>query len=374
MSKKIVSPVGIARHDLARTPSKGQQAFNTLIEKIEKRRATLADWEAFGNDFRRKFNNELLPLRDNFNALQIQMVKRLDQAHGTKGLTNAERKTIEVLITDVAGNLLDVVDDPAIKEIFQRYNVVNAEEEAAAIKAMRDALQDVLRVDIPDDVNFASIDDMRLHFQEQLNQDDERERARQEAKAAHHAKRKQSPKRAAAEERARAEEAEVHLSIREVYRKLASVLHPDREPDPVERERKAALMQRVNQAYANKSLLDLLELQLELEHIDQSVLESVSEERLKRWNKILKEQLRGLDQELSEVKIEYAIRTGMRPGHPVSPRNVKYALNTNINQLRSGVRVFEEDLHVFDNPRELKSWLKAMKHDMDAQADYDRRF
>ena len=369
MTKKIISPVGIARHDLARMPSKGQQAFNALIEKIEKRSATLADWEAFGVDFRRKFNNELLPLRSNFNALRIQMVKRLDQAHGTKGLTNAERKTIEVLITDVAGNLLDVLDDPAIKEIFQRYNVVNAEEEAAAIKAMRDALQDVLGVDIPDDVNFASIDDMRLHFQEQLNQDDERERAREEAKAAHHAKRKQSPKRAAAEERARAEEAEVHLSIREVYRKLASLLHPDREPDTVERERKAALMQRVNQAYANKSLLDLLELQLELEHIDQSVLENVSDERLKRWNKILKEQLRGLDQELSEVKIEYAIRTGIRPGHPVSPRNVKSALNTNINQLRTGVRVFEQDLRVFDDPRELKSWLKVMKREMDAQAD-----
>lgn len=364
MSKKIVSPVGIARHDLARTPSKGQQAFNTLIEKIEKRRATLADWEAFGADYRRKFNDELLPLRSNFNALRAQLVKRLDEAHGAKGLTNAERQTVEDLITYIAGDLLAVVDDPAIEEIFQRYNAASAEEEEAAVQAMRDAMRDVLGVDLPDDVQFASLDDLHLHVQEQLNQDEERERARQEAKAAHHAKRKQSPKRAAAEERARAEEAEVHLSIREVYRKLASVLHPDREPDPVERERKATLMQRVNQAYANKSLLDLLELQLELEHIDQSVLESVSEERLKRWNKILKEQLRGLDQELSEVKIEYAIRTGMRPGHPVSPRNVKYALNTNINQLRTGVHVFEQDLRVFDDPRELKTWLKVMKREL----------
>ena len=374
MTKKILGPVGVTIHDLAGKPSKGQQAFNTLIEKIEKRRATLADWEAFGADFRRKFNDELLPLRGNFNALRSQMVKRLDQAHGAKGLTNAERKTVEDLITYIAGDLLAVVKDQAVEEIFQRYNATNAEEEEAAVQAMRDAMRDVLGVDLPEDIQFASLDDLHLHVQEQLNQDEERERVRQEAKAAHHAKRKQSPKRAAAEERARAEEAEVHLSIREVYRKLASVLHPDREPDPVERERKAALMQRVNQAYANKSLLDLLELQLELEHIDQSVLESVSEDRLKRWNKILKEQLRGLDQELSEVKIEYAIRTGMRPGHPVSPRNVKYALNTNINQLRTGVRVFEQDLRVFDDPRELKSWLKVMKRELVAQADYDMRF
>ncbi|KAF1006609.1 MAG: hypothetical protein GAK28_02283 [Luteibacter sp.] len=374
MTKKILGPVGTTTHGLARTPSKGQQAFNTLIEKIEKRRATLADWEAFGTDFRRKFNDELLPLRGSFNALRSQLVNRLDQAHDTKGLTNAERQTVEDLIILVASDLLAVVDDPAIEEIFQRYNASSAEEEAAAIHAMRDVMQDVLGVDIPEDIEFASVDDLHLHFQEQLDQEEERERARHEAKAAHHAKRKQSPKRAAAEERARAEETEVHLSIREVYRKLASVLHPDREPDPVERERKATLMQRVNQAYANKSLLDLLELQLELEHIDQSVLESVSEERLTRWNKILKEQLRGLDQELSEVKIEYAIRVGMRPGYPVSPRNVKSMLNTNINQLRTSVRVFEQDLRVFDDPRQLKPWLKAMKRELAAQADYDMRF
>jgi hypothetical protein len=45
--------------------------------------------------------------------------------------------------------------------------------------------------------------------------------------------------------------------------------HPDREPDPHERERKTALMQRANHAYGKNDLLKLLELQLELEHIDQ---------------------------------------------------------------------------------------------------------
>jgi curved DNA-binding protein CbpA len=37
--------------------------------------------------------------------------------------------------------------------------------------------------------------------------------------------------------------------VREVFRKLASELHPDRETDPAEHARKTELMQRVNQAY-----------------------------------------------------------------------------------------------------------------------------
>lgn len=371
MTRKTLSPVGIARHDLARTPSAGQKAFNTLIEKIEKRRATLADWEAYGDEFRRKFNGELLPLQASVDALRVQLVKRLDQSHDAKGLTKGERQTIVDLITYIAGDLRVPGDDPDITEIYQRYNASTPEEDAAVLDEMREAMQEILGVELPQDMEFASPEDMYRHFQEQMRQEEERDRVREAAKAEHHAKRKQSPKRAAAQERARAEEAEVHLSIREVYRKLASVLHPDREPDPVERERKAALMQRVNQAYASKSLLDLLELQLELEHIDQSILENVSDDRLKRWNKILKEQLRGLDQELAEVKAEYAMRMRMRPGHPVSPKNVKYALNESIYQLRDGVRVFEDDLRVFDDVKRLKPWLKAMKREMSVQRYID---
>ncbi len=47
-----------------------------------------------------------------------------------------------------------------------------------------------------------------------------------------------------------------------------AVLHPDREPDEAERVRKTELMQRVNEAYSKKDLLQLVALQLEIEQID----------------------------------------------------------------------------------------------------------
>jgi len=52
-------------------------------------------------------------------------------------------------------------------------------------------------------------------------------------------------------------------SIREIFRKLASALHPDRETDRKGREVKTALMLQVNRAYAGNDLLTLLELQIE---------------------------------------------------------------------------------------------------------------
>jgi hypothetical protein len=346
MAKKTLSAIGMANHGIVQTPSKGQKSFNALIGRIEERRAALAVWEAFDADFRRKYNDEFVPLRQSFDAVRIKLVHRLDQSHDIKGLTKAERQMIAELISHVAGDLLASMDDPGIAEVYRRYNASDAEVESVAA---------------------VSPDDVIRHLQEQLDQQDDRERIHREAREKYHANRKKTPKRDAAEERARAEQAEVHLSIREVYRKLASVLHPDREADPVERERKATLMQRVNQAYASRSLLDLLEIQLELEHIDQASLENVSEDRLKRWNTILKEQLRGLDQELVEVEVGYRTRFGMNPTLAVSPKTVKRALTTNITHLREGIRAFEQDLRAFDDIDRLKTWLKGMKRELAGQ-------
>lgn len=43
--------------------------------------------------------------------------------------------------------------------------------------------------------------------------------------------------------------------LRNVFRQLASAVHPDRESDPDERDRKTALMSEANAAYANLDAL-----------------------------------------------------------------------------------------------------------------------
>lgn len=69
--------------------------------------------------------------------------------------------------------------------------------------------------------------------------------------------------------------------MRDIFRKLASALHPDRETDPAEHGRKTALMQRANVAYAANDLLGLLELQLEVDQIDQTGLDNLGDDRIK---------------------------------------------------------------------------------------------
>ncbi|MGF6492583.1 hypothetical protein ABIE56_000738 [Luteibacter sp. 621] len=344
--------------------TKEQKSFNTLIGKINKRRDELAAWQAFEPEFQAKYHGEYVPSQQAFVAIRIQLVQCLDQAHDAKGLTKADRQTIEDLILYVAGGLLTHVDDPALAEIYRRYEPPAAEADAAAKAELQAALAAAFGTESPDEFEFDSPEELFNKLQEELEKLDAQERAEGDAREEAKARRRADARRAAAQERARTEQAEAHLSLRDVYRRLASALHPDRETDPIERERKAMLMQRVNLAYASKSLLDLLELQLELEHIDKASLANVTEDRLKRWNATLREQLRNLDMELDEVTYGFAVRSGIPPHARLSTKGVMRQLSQNILSLREFTKACEYDMRVFDDPKRLKPWLKRMKQEL----------
>jgi hypothetical protein len=76
-----------------------------------------------------------------------------------------------------------------------------------------------------------------------------------------------------------------------VYRQLASALHPDREPDAQQRQRKTTLMQQTNQAYADGDLPALLELEMEARQADMAHRGPVDERRLRHYISLLQDQL-----------------------------------------------------------------------------------
>lgn len=348
--------------------SKQQKAFNMLIKQIEKRRARLSAWEDAMPAFQQKYLSEFAPLEQTSTDLKIKLVHRLDQAYGHKALTKSERSTIAAAIIDLAGAVLDENDDDAeLKAVYNRYSESDFDSEAAVeLGEMKAALEDMLGVELGDDVDLNSTEAIFEHLGAQMDQQQKQDALEEQAREARRAQRKKTPKQLAAEARKQADQAELSLSIRELYRKLASALHPDREADPQERDRKTALMQRVNQAYGKGSLLELLELQLELEHIDQNTINNIGEDRLKHYNKILKEQVGELDQEIMHVEDHFKYRYGFPPFVEVSPSTIMRVLATEIVSLQESVHGYEEDLLVFDDIKQLKGWLKSVKKSLDA--------
>lgn len=341
--------------------TKAQKAFNNLIKQVEKKRAQLVAWETAIPAFQQKYTRELAPLLEASTDMQVELVHCLDQVNDKKGLTKTERCMIADLIIELAGTLLAEREDEKLKALYNKYHHVDYDsQEAAELARMKDLFEEMTGFDLGDDVDLRSPEDVMRRAQEQMQEKLAQEEAARQAREEHKATRKKSAKQIAKEEKQQAEAQQIRLSIREVYRKLASALHPDRETDPQERERKTSLMQRVNQAYEKNNLLQLLELQLELEHIDQSHINNLGEERLAHYNKILKEQLRELEDEIIRVEGDFSMRFGIDPFVQLSPATIMRHLAQDIVLTQQAIRDIKQELADLQDIKKVKAWLKKM--------------
>lgn len=344
--------------DNSPTLSKGQRAFNALIKQIENRRKRLTDWETATVQFQGRYASEFLPLERSRIALQIRLVRSLDQVYEHDAFTKAERRKISALIVDLAHDLID--EDASLKTLYNKYSGTDFDREAALQAAeMKSRLEAALGVDLGDDADVHSEEALLQRARAHIEQRAEKKAAAASKREARRAARTKSPKQLAAEAREEDEQAQMSLSIREVYRKLASALHPDRETDPQERDRKTRLMQRVNEAYDKGNLLQLLELQLELEHIDQHSINRISEARLAHYNQILKDQVRELDRQIHRVETTFRYTYGYQRFEALPPDAVLHKLDNDIAALRQHVRNIEQDLAAFDDFRDVRRMLKS---------------
>lgn len=337
--------------------SKAQKSFNKLIEKIEAKRALLSAWENAIPSFQQKFTAEFRPLAESSINIQMQLLLALDFMSDQKGLTKKELNSLTTLICNLAEELATLSDNEEIKTIYNKHSGITEEEEQANLQDMKTMLEDMLGVDLGD-VDFNSPEALTKHLDEQYQSLEAEQLASQQAHEEQKSQRKKTAKQLAKEEAQKIEEQQISQSIREVYRKLASALHPDRETDPLERERKTSLLQRVNQAYEKRNLLQLLELQLETEHIDQASIRNISEERLIRYNKILTDQLHELDDEIYYVEDEFRMRFNMSPFAKLSPATLPYHLDADMLSIKRSIKEVEQNIFILQDIKSTKIWLK----------------
>jgi hypothetical protein len=357
-----IQPIRIAPQHNQPTLSRGQKAFNTLVAKIEGKRKQLLQWQTAVQSCQQKAAGELTPLVDKFRQQQVAMVHALDQALGQKGLTKPERAMAQELLCDLAEHLVCETGDEALKAIYNKHSASDFDADAtAAAESLKNAMEGLFGFDLGDTAELNSPDDLMAHVHQHMQQQADQLHQEDQARQDKRSQRKKTPKQLAREEQLKAEADQTSLSIREVYRKLVSALHPDREPDLEERQRKTILMQRVNQAYDKKDLLQLLELQLELEHIDAHSIAGLSEERLKHFNKVLREQLAELEQEIAHVELPLRAQLNLSPYQALTPASVITLLTRDIADLKRQLKEIKTDLHIVSDPVAFKLWLKACR-------------
>jgi len=346
--------VRIASTQGAATLSKGQKTFNRLIKKIEEQRKLLQAWQDTLPRFRAKQAAEYVPALCAYNVRREEFVHMLDKAHGATGLTKTERAKLSDIIASIVSELLASDETPELIALYDKHNAVAfAEEEQMAAESTKAMVQSMFGIELEDGAELNSPEDVAALLHKKLLEQQQAE------PVAPTLPRKPSAKALAREAKAQEEAQHASQSIREVFRKLASGLHPDRETDPDERARKTALMQRVNAAYEKNDLLGLLQLQLEVEQIDHADIAALSESRLKHYNKVLTEQAQELGDEIDFIEASFD------DGEPFSrrmhPALVLQWLDRDIAELKAATAEVTHDLTALLDIKRLKARLKSYR-------------
>jgi len=338
-----------------------QKQFNTLTKKIESQKQRLIEWQETIPLYRQKIDQSYEPLQETFNNHKSAWVQLLDQLYDLSLFKKTDKIKIRHLICHVSEGLIAEFQCDELKPLFNKYSdddydsLIEARELAMA-ELMKSVAKDMFDVDLGDDVDMSSPEMFQAHLHEKIQ---EREQAYSQSRAG--SVRKKTKKQLEKEARQQEEEDLASKSVREVYRKLVAVLHPDREPDPEEQKRKTELMQRVNTAYGKKDLLLLLALQLEIEQINPAELSLIADSRLKYFNKILKGQLAELEQETNEIEQMFKLDLNMPDYQRLAPKQLMSKLTYSIRDLELDITNIQRNLRDFQNPTSFKIWLKHYK-------------
>ena len=320
--------------------SKVHTQFNNLIKKLDAERKLLAEWHDVVPRFKARLDTEFEPLDQRYLERTKDMILLLDDAWENKKLTKTEYVLLSELICQMIEELLDMGKGDALEEIYAKHGGRGDED---------------FREDDPDAEDLDEsltqlLDEIGLGVAPEMRGD--------------HGEPQAPPKVGAREARRLADEAKLQHSVRDVFRKLASSLHPDRETDPVERERKNALMQRANVAYADNDLLALLELQFEIAQIDAAGLEALGDDRIKQYIKTLKRQLADAEMEIDVLQEVMLGTLSTRGTRRIKPAQLEEFLDAKIQELQEDLAGIEQDLVDFLDKKKLKAFLKNARLDM----------
>lgn len=301
--------------------SKEQKAFNRLVRRIEKlRRDVEAEnrrLDSMMEDYRDRIHPLLLEVTEQRQQFIRSLVSLLPHPALKRGklkqvLLDAISKSLEDLAMDLDGPLPE-----EFERIFEQVEGCTREELGRRqFESVRAGMQEELaemgvKVDLSDlDLNATPEEMLRklADLEKQIRTESD--------SPGESSPRPKTRRQVAAEEKRRQMEEMRTKDLATLYKQLAKLLHPDLEQDPQRREEKEAAMKRLNAAYQNEDLHGLLQLEIEWTQREASDASRLSNQKLKVYNEVLKEQVAELEASLMDAWQHPRYRALARFSHP----------------------------------------------------------
>ena len=197
-----------------------QRAFKQLVQKIEAIEQQLKEIAGLADVFRPLFDKTLQPLQEQQDKVNREMVLFLDAQLQRKGWTANQRATMREIVCQTAELLIGSAFDEEAKTIFDRHSDSPVAELTAALEAEIEEMfggTSGKGGDEPRSPEEMFNDAMRM-----LEEGEEQAAREVEARAAA----KRGGKQSARQQKAAQQALDAGKLLKEIYRKLTSVLHP----------------------------------------------------------------------------------------------------------------------------------------------------
>lgn len=312
--------------------SAAQRRFNTLLKQVDALRGDLERWQSFTDVHARRVSSELLPRVKKLRERQIELAQLLDRQYARAQLSKRNRRMLRELLLGLLEELLEEEESAELLALYDRHAPnTRADEQRMEFELLR-ALAEDLPVDPDAYTGEESPEAFAAWLQDALDEPPRRGSRRSHSSAP-------------APEPARDEPDSP--ALRTVFRRLASKLHPDRETDVGEHQRKTELMQELNAAYAAGDLLRVLELQQRVDARAADALAALDDAELKPYLSTLQRQAKRLRAQVEELMAPFWSMLPARSGRALTPQAVQREFDQALTELELMQRRVEQDLHRF---------------------------
>ena len=343
-----------------------QQRYNALLARLEVLSAHVARLQAWSDQHRHAHVQALYQSAQQTRALRQNLLLFLHEQLQGDALTAQQQRMARTQVRWLIAQLGEVADAQvqAVADLY-RLDDEQDEERAQAAQRLREQIEAALGQPIHNPSHYQTPEAMWAAGVRQWQQQQQADEARKAAKRAA----RKALKKPAAHAQAQVEQMDARSAIRTVFRQLASALHPDREPDAQERERKTALMSEVNAAYEKNNLSTLLRLQMQTALRGAPAAARWADDRLAGMCLLLKEQVSALENDLAHLEAELTQALCV----PVSAQHSEAAMTQALQRLQAEQRQVADslaaDVQRIQNGNELKRWLKEQSRAFKAASE-----
>lgn len=335
--------------------SPAQQRFNKLLARVDNLGRQVQNIQRLVDAVRAPHLERVSGLERRITQTQTDMALFLHERLQRKGLTAAQKKSVRSILESLLQVLEPEDEDSPLAALRSVY--FPPEEQALSLQDAKRQVLDAMEATLGRPLDLEGLDDIdspeELLASVMRKVQDERQ-AEEDRQAKRQAQRPTTAKQRKAQEQAQ----DAKTALRTIYRQLASALHPDREPDLAERERKSALMSQANAAYERGDLVTLLRLQLQAEQVDEAHIARLADDKLAALSLLLKEQVATLESEVFEAEMRASAQLGIHVTATMDEAMLSRRLQYAQEDAERIARTMQADLERVHDDAQLKLWLR----------------